>query len=280
MKDYSNHKYHYLFEYIEDGCKRMNEKRDFAGYLLSMERAASIREMISIYDNIYTLLAVLILGTHKLPKEWYNKATLGIGNNWLFSNLADFFNYNVLRVFKAYKNPPIQFYYYCLANLREEGFAKLVDSEIILNVNTDKFKELKTIMSARVQQYSRRTSTKLFDIDYNSMELLQFKNASKILAHYNRHFDVAETLFAKKYDIKYEELPEQYLRDLEELKKREEERARERKRLKEEASSSSYSHYYVPSSGVLDDAGELLGSLILGLPFAFLGGIIGSMKKK
>ena len=274
MYDHRVHKYSQLLAYIEHGCKRMKEERDYKGFLLSIERAVSLRELISIYNEVFKFLAVSILGNYKLPNEWYNTVSLGIGNSWLFHDLSEYFNDNVLRVFRAYKNPPIQYCKYCLANLREGSNSYLVQDEIIKTIRNDDVKE---IISARARQYNLRKEIESYGSSHRMNYLDQYIGASAVLAHYSRHFDIAETLFGQKYGIKYEELTERYERDLKEAEEKKKEQMR---KLAMEKDRDVKRLDYTQSYNALDEVGSIFGSALLSIPFAIIGALLGSIKKK
>ena len=71
MADYSQHPYQSLLEFIKNGCRQINEERNYAEYLLLMERAESIEELVRRLGNLIKLLAVIHYGRTDMPQYWY-----------------------------------------------------------------------------------------------------------------------------------------------------------------------------------------------------------------
>ena len=209
MEDYNNL---YLFDYIAKGCKRRNEDRDFVGHLQSMEQVDSIEKMITIYNNIYKLLAVLILNTTNLPRFWYVTKRLGIGNEYLFDELSQYLNNNILRLYNSYRNPTKEQTLSCIANLRECKNTNAIQNKIQQKSNSAYVMEIQALQTSRLFQYRSREDIELYKKEY---QLKQYRNLSKILAYNNRVFDIAETSFGIDNNIKYEGLADEYKNDVE-----------------------------------------------------------------
>ena len=231
MDSYQYHRYHRLLDFIENGCKRRNEERDFVNYLLSMEKAESIEKLVAIYNNIFKLLAVIIYDTNKMPPNWYVVEHMGVGNAYLFKDLVCYFNENILRLYKGYEKPTEEQLISCLVNLRECDNIKLVQEKLLEGLDADADIEFYESLVAEISlQYRKRNNIERFGktcINYDWQANL-YRDTSKELGGYGRIFDVAEEAFGKEYGFDYNALIDEFkietekLREVEEAEKREE----------------------------------------------------------
>lgn len=247
MIDYSKHPHKRLLAFIESGCQRIDEKRDLVGYLLSMEQARSINKLLAVYNNIYKLIAGIILGTKDLPEKWYVIETLGIDNAYLFEELNQYFNENVLNLFKKiqyqFQVEKVGLY---IANLRECYNTFGIQYMILRVVEEDYSKQYKTLRKTISDHYRLRKKIELYSNYNNDNFVKSYIDNSKILAYYGRVFDIAEISTGHLYGIRYDKLSDEYKKELEEAK----ERARsivmkemERRKRKEMQMQQAYTSY-------------------------------------
>jgi hypothetical protein len=215
MVDYSNHPYVKLLTHIEKGCQRLKEERDFIGYLLLMEHAASIEILIKIYNNIFKLLAQISYGTLDFPNYWYLSENWGHNNHILVDDLNCFLNENILKWYNRQEIPTEQQSILCLSNLRESENAEDIQNKILERYSIyhskedEKISPLFQMIKMHYYQMKQIATNSKFGFTQG------YITNSKILAGYGRIFDVAEIFFGNDYNISYEGLAEQYKKDIE-----------------------------------------------------------------
>lgn len=189
-------------------------------------------------------------------------------------SLNQFFNENLLRVFKEIKNPTKEDFYVFLANLRESSDIYLINSQILERASAEDAKELDSLNTTRAKHYKNRQiiekqgcySKTHFDA------LSEYRQCSKFLAGHHRIFDLAEISFGKAFGINYEYLAEEYARELE---KELEEQAKQ-KALEEEIKRESRRRNELVNRNVnLSGAGDALSMF-----FGFLAEITTHLIRK
>lgn len=275
MADYSNHKYSSLLTYLQSGCERNREKNDFSQYLIPMEEASSVEALVVMYNNYYFMLAFFILYAEKMPPNWYKTCLLGLGNAGLFRELSDYFNDNVVRLFKDIPNPTIEQRQFFLANMRySEGVEKFHD-EIVADTDENERGTFREILFARKYQYEHRM---LMEKSYSIKEVNRkgYKNCTRILLKYHRICDIAELRFGREFgfEYNYDVLQAEF--------QAEQEKLLERKKQEEIQKKQQDSANLSLDSGLPDfvgDVGDMMLSAALALPFGIIGGIMGAALK-
>ena len=269
MEDYSNHKYSRLLTYLQNGCEQYREENDFSQYLIPMEGASSVEALIVIYNNFYFMLAYFILHGGKMPQKWYQICTLGIGNEYLFRDLSNYFNENIVRLFKECTNPTIEQRQFFLANMRQSEDVVRFHNEIVANTEGEARETLRTIIHARRLQYEYRMKLEK-DYRIKKTSLNEYKNNTSILLKYHRICDIAELRFGRDFDIVYKSdiLRAEYEKYMQQMKPKESE---------EQDPALSYSYSGMP--GWAEDIGDALLSAALAIPFGIIGGAIGAAFK-
>ena len=224
--------YKRLFEYIENGCKQHNIERDCVKYLISMEQAESIEQLIKIYNNIYKLLAIIFYGGENVPYDWYKHEYWGYEPHEMVEELTQYLNENILKWVKRLDYLKKVHYSLSIINLRECQNTEYIQ-ETILNLAGDGAPDnIKTLAAWRQHHH-------ISLLEFNKRgrrqgnTLCDYMHYSKLLVANGRIFDVIEEAFAKQNNIDYNDLLVQYRKELEEreIKRKEEE---ERKAEEEE----------------------------------------------
>lgn len=267
MEDYSNHSYGKLLTYIEEGCQRLNEKRDYVSYLLSMERVDSIEELIKIYNNIFKLLAYIFYGTLDFPYYWYYPETWGRYNYLLVNDLNCYLNENILKWYERQEKVTVEQCQQCLSNLRGGENVQAIEMEIVDCFSTNEEKELVSLSNIINRHFSLlkdvATKTK------NRQGLIHnYILCSKELAAYGRIFDIVETSFGEDFDISYDGLAEQYKKECELAEQRKKEINKKRRNK-----TAFLDALFMPNP-ILDKAGGAIFSFLLSLPLAFIGAVL------
>ena len=314
--DCSHNPYKNLFEYIENGCQKVDEKRDFVKYLHSMEQADSIEQLISIYNNIFKLLAVIFFGTNKMPRKWYQPKTWGHNKEYLVEELNCFLNENILKWFQRQENVTYEQFTLCLSNLRDCENTVTIKDQLL------QYSGYVSSLSRIVKRhFSIRQKIELsypYENEYKNL----YVTISKNLAGHGRIFDVAEVAFGEEYGIFYDGLAEEYKKDIEEEEKREEEKLLMEKKEKKKdiikyisflvcflfiflslcisnlnialiigaffvafylllyMMQHMDSRQFANMNKGINTVGDFMLSGLFALPFGFFGGIFSSMKKR
>jgi len=223
--------YKKLFEYIENGCKQHDIEKDYVKYLLSMEQAESIEQLIKIYNNIFKLLAFIFYGSKNVPYNWYLYECWGYKPHRVVTELQEFYNDSILKWYKKQNNPTEEQCILCIVNLRECPNTENRQKEILEIAAGNVAESVYSLVSWRGQHYQTRIKIGKVSSFYNKQDLLNdYKRFSQLLAANGRIFDVVEEAFAKQHNIDYNELLVQHKKKLEEeeiARKKEEEQKME-----------------------------------------------------
>lgn len=264
MQDYSDHPYGRLLLHIENKCKQLGEERDFVNYLLSMENANSLEELIKIYNNVFKLLAYLFFGTKDVPHNWYIPETWGRYNFYYVEDLNGYLNENLLKCYTRLKEPTCEQCLMFLSNLRENGNINEIKEAILANTHeVDGNLVLKVLSSRNIQYSSRKEIEK--GSNNKTTRIESYIKSSKCLAAYGRIFDVAEIAFGEANYIAYDGMKEQYEADveLERIKKEE-----EKKKQKEEKRTKFI-------NTIILSIIAIIVMIVMICLFAAIGGVIG-----
>ena len=270
MVDYSKYSCCNMLQYMENRSRQLG-RDNHIDYILSMENAESIEELMKIYNNIYKFLAILFFGTKKVPKNWYKPEVWGYNRTYLIEELNTYLNECILKWYQRQDSPTELQAILCIANLRYSDNTYWVAKEILDNPNPKAEKEISRLIGKRNTQYIFRKKLEKY-YDYGVKYEREYLKLTRYLAAHGRIMDVAEIYFGKEYGIKYGNLIEDYQKDLEEEKRQEEDRVKREKEFKKQQDISS-------ALKVFDTIGGGLFSFLLSLPFGFFGGIFSSIKK-
>ncbi len=224
--------YKKLFEYIENGCKQHVIEKDYVKYLLSMEQAESIEQLINIYNNIYKLLAIIFYGSKNVPNSWYKHEYWGVEPHSIVLDLSQFFNENLLSWFKRQSNPTVEKCSLCITNLRECINSGYIERRVLSIAGETNAKSINVWSNwRRLHHECLLEINKLDKYGKHYVSLIsKYKVCSIELASCGRIFDVVEEAFAKQHNIDYNELLVQHKKKLEEeeiARKKEEEQKTE-----------------------------------------------------
>ena len=226
MIDFNNYPCGGLLKYIDEGCKRIGEERDFVQYAISMDEVESIEEMVKHYNNIYKLLAVIFFGTNKLPTNWYNPKTWGYNHEYLVDELNLCLNKSILSWLKRQENPTTEICRMCIANLRNNEKYISVENDF-LKEYFDKDNSMSTLLNAQNYHYYLIRIIQKEGWRYKNLKE-GFVQYAKFLAGNGRFFDIVEISICEDNDIAYDKLAEQYKKEVELEKKKAKEERKER----------------------------------------------------
>lgn len=277
MDDFNPELYRRLSDFIERGCKQQNIEKNYVEYLFSMEQAESIEKLVKIYNNIFKLLAVIYYGGRNVPYNWYIYERWENEPREMVEELNQYFNDNILRWFKRQGYPSKEKCALCIINLREckkDGYIAYIERKIMNVANGNTPKDIYTLAHWRVRYHEQiKEINRLGKADNTyGANIHYFKCFSKLLAANKHVFDVIEESFAQQHKVNYTELLVQY-------QKEQEERETRIKVLKEEKEREERERMMSINNALMDRAGSAVGSFLLNLPFAFIGGILGAAKK-
>ena len=227
MSDYSQYSYRDLLQYIDEYRQQNNKERNYVKYLLSMEHATTLEELITIFNNIFKLLVNISFGNKRVPYNWYLYECWSVRDATLVEQLRDCLNENILNWIKNQNNPTTESYLHCIINLRESPNRVHIQQEIVNLCEEDVGNEVRTYDYFKRFQYEFR-----IDLDKPSKSPMrntlqkQFEKYSIELAEKGYIFDVVEITFGKKHGIDYDTILTQYKeqKQLEETRKAENEK--------------------------------------------------------
>jgi hypothetical protein len=265
MEDYSKYPYQRLLEYIDKKVQQRGADTDLVEYLLTMEHADSIEELVEIYNNTFKNLAILFFDSESLPYNWYDVRTWGYQKEFILTELNYCFNENLFKWFKKQIEPSKELVKKCIFNLRDNENRIEIDEELIKAIpdNDD-----------NIEFYSIRNE--YLNLLHNNIKNHDYKHCIKIMAGCGRIFDAYEVSYGESTGIVFDKLAEEYNHYLELKKKKEFERqrkAKEEKRKKIIAYIVSFVFlviFFVLLDFILKKIGGIIGVIII---IGFLGAI-------
>ncbi len=190
-----------LLDYIEKGCQQINEKRNYVDYLLSMEKASSLDELINKFNNVFKLLCIINFKDKRTPKDWY---LYKYWENWIYVEvLLCYLNENILNLYKRQGDYSKKQFNKFLINLRNCKNRKIIEQEI-LNISHKKCNsKLNNLINNRYELHKNRRG--------------YYKYESKDLDYYTTLvgndyiLDEIDYQIGLNYGFNQEKLKEQYL---------------------------------------------------------------------
>lgn len=256
--DYSKYSYQRLLEYIDKKVQQREVDFDLVQYLLTMEHAKSIEELVEIYNNTFKKLAILFFDSEDLPYNWYDVRTWGYQKEFILTELNCCFNENLLKWFRKQDNPTKELINKCLVNLRDNINSIEIDKELIMAISKDEnYSELASI---------RKT---YFNCLHNYIKDRHYPHCLMLMAGNGRILDAYEMAFGESVGVEFDKLKEQYDKYLEQEQKK---RIEEEIKAKEEKKKRMITLFIkllivivasVIFYAILDLIGGLLGLIII-----------------
>lgn len=216
--DYSKYSYQRLLEYIDKKVQQRGADIDLVQYLLTMEHAKSIEELVEIYNKTFRNLAILFYDSEDLPYNWYDVRTWGYQKDFILVELNCCFNENLLNWFKKQNGSTRELVNKCLVNLRNNNNLIEVEGEIIKSISDTDFQN--GIAPIRNRFFSQLNDCISFE-DYLC--------CVKYLVGNGRIFDIYEIEKSKAVGVVFDGLAEQYNAEMEQEKIKEENRLQQEK---------------------------------------------------
>lgn len=190
-----------LLDHIEKGCQQINEERNLVDYLLSMEKASSLDELIHKFNNVFKLLCNINFKDKRTPKDWY---LYKYWKDWIYIEvLLCYLNENILSLYKRQGDYSKKQFNKFLINLRNCKNRKIIEQEI-LNISHKKCNsKLNNLINNRYELHKNRRG--------------YYKYESKDLDYYTTLvgndyiLDEIDYQIVLNYGFNQEKLKEQYL---------------------------------------------------------------------
>lgn len=208
--DYSKYSYQRLLEYIDKKVQQREVDFDLVQYLLTMEHAKSIEELVEIYNKTFRNLAILFYDSEDLPYNWYDVRTWGYQKEFILTELNCCFNENLLKWFRKQDNPTKELINKCLVNLRDNINLIEIGGEIIKSISDTDFQN--SIAPIRNRFFSQLNGR---------IKKEDFLYCIKCLVGNGRIFDIYEIEKSEAVGVVFDGLAEQYKAEMEQEKKKE-----------------------------------------------------------
>ena len=264
-----------LLEMIRSICQQFEEKHDFSQDILAMPYADTIPDLIRTYNNIIKLLTIKFYGRRTVPRDWYIYERWGRAHNKYVYEIGNCLNESLLEWYKRQDHSTDEPLKQAIVNLRNSENRPRIQNMILNIAGATKNEEILLLSIDRNKHCSYRTE--LYSYQRNNSILKEYIYLSKVLGANGHVFDLVEISFGERKNIDYKVLASEYEKELEE-----EEIARKEEMKKRKRKNKSYSLFDPddPVNKAIDTIGGGLFSIILSLPFAFLGAIFGGMNKR
>ena len=121
MSKYQSYSCSNLLEYFDSWYEHDTDRTNYAQYLLTMQDASSVKDMIGIYDKVLWKFIVRYhgIGKEELVSElWYNINMLSCDTRVYWESLNVFLNENIKRLFDSQEYSD-KLAFECITNLRE-----------------------------------------------------------------------------------------------------------------------------------------------------------------
>lgn len=117
MSDYSKYSYRRLLDFLVLENKYDKEGVDYAEYLLTMNDALTIEDILAIYNKVFEKIAYYVF-CHSLPDYWFITDSWG-NKTYLVYELNKCLNENINRMYESLESPTKEDCISCIVNLRE-----------------------------------------------------------------------------------------------------------------------------------------------------------------
>lgn len=227
MVDYSQHPHSSLFRFIDDGCQKIDEKRDFVQVLFSMEEAESIDKLINTYDIIFKLLASIVWNTDPLPLSWYISEAWEVEEKKILDELNCYLNENILKCYRKHNSTDIG---QAIINLRKGKNRYAIQNELLKGISQEEIKAIEYLIDNRNLHNDLR---KQIEQNYTTIKN-DLNNRYTRLSYYlvgrGYIFDIAEIECGRRIGISYDDLLDKFKKDVERKKEEQEiEKVRKKK---------------------------------------------------
>lgn len=121
MSKYQSYSCYKLLELFDSWYEHDTDRLNYAQYLLTMQNAQSIKDMIEIYNKVLWKFILRYNGIGKedlVSETWYDINTLSIDTREYWRSLDVFLNENILRLFNS-QDYTDELAVECFINLRE-----------------------------------------------------------------------------------------------------------------------------------------------------------------
>lgn len=223
MSDYSKYSYRRLLDFLVLENKYDKEGVDYAEYLLSMNNASSIDDMLIIYNKVFEKISYYVF-CHSIPDYWFITESWG-NKTYLAYELNNCLNENIIRMYESLESPTKEDCISCIVNLRNCDNKTMIQNNIFLHKHFD---DLHGSDIIALRDYSYIIRRKIRKLIPRTEEYIELKS---------EYVDLMDELINLGYKYTIEEIKFEEIRgiDVKKLieKKREEERKNEEIERKE-----------------------------------------------
>lgn len=222
MTKYNNYSFKRLLDFLVLEDKYDKEGVDYAEYLLTMNKASSLDDMLTIYNKVFEKIAYYVF-CRSLPNYWFITDSWGY-KTYLVYELNKCLNENIFRMYESLESPTKDDCISCIVNLRECENKTKIQNNIFLHKQFDDIHGL-DIIDLREKSYSIRKKIRGL-LSQSKEEYLEMKD------QYVEIMGELQTL-GYKYTIedkKFEEIRGIKVKELLKLK-REKERKKKKERI-------------------------------------------------
>lgn len=219
MEDYSQHPHSSLFRYIDDGCRKTNEKRDYVRVLFSMEEAESLDKLINTYSLIYKFMGSIVWDINPLPLSWYISEAWDVEEKKMLDELNCYLNENILKCCNKHNGTDVK---KGIINLRKSNNRYAIQNELLKDISQEEIKSVEYLIDNRDLHNDLRKRIEqnytTFKKDLNN----RYTRSSYYLAGHGYIFDIAEIECGRRIGISYDDLLEKFKKDVERIKEEQE----------------------------------------------------------
>lgn len=159
MADYRNYSFCRLLDFLKLEAKYDKDEVDYVEYLLSMNNAPSIDEMITIYNKVFKKISYYVF-CHSIPNNWFITDSWG-NKTYLAYELNKCLNENIFRLYKSLESPTKEDCISCIVNLRECENKTKIQNNIFLHKQFEDIHGIDIIDLREKSYYIRRKIRKL-----------------------------------------------------------------------------------------------------------------------
>lgn len=152
MVDSSNYPFR-LLEFLKMENKYDKEGGDYAKYLLTMYKATSIDDIVTIYNKVFEKISYYVF-YRSFPIHWFLTDSWG-KKKYLVYELNKCLNENIKRLYVSLENPTKEDCVSCIVNLRESDNKKPIQNAIFLHNQFESINE-PNIIGLREKSYMIR----------------------------------------------------------------------------------------------------------------------------
>ncbi len=190
MSKYQSYSCSKLLDYFDSYYEHSTDRTNYAQYLLTMQKATTVKMLIDIYDKVLWEFILRYQGlgkSHLVSDVWFNINYVSNDTKEYWWSLNVFLNENIIRLYRELDNPTQEQSLECLLNLRKCDNQIPLQKEVVrtaIMAESDAYKKQDVLSKCdemihlRDYSYSLRERIQEYPLESNGYQDLKMKYES------------------------------------------------------------------------------------------------------